>query len=132
MRATPPTIEGEGERRRQDFESRAACIERSVMARRNTTRGSKRLTRHLVSINDLSNSEIESIFDIAKSYLNELGDPQLKYRIGRGKRIASDYILATLFFEPSTRTRLSFESAMLRLGGSIITSADPATSSAAK
>ena len=40
--------------------------------------------------------------------------------------------MASLFFEPSTRTRLSFESAMLRLGGEIITSADPATSSAAK
>ena len=89
-------------------------------------------TRHVVSINDLSDKEIETIFEIAQSYLDELPDPNFSYRIGRSTNIASNFILATLFYEPSTRTRLSFESAMLRLGGEIITSADPATSSAAK
>lgn len=89
-------------------------------------------TRHIVSINDLSDKEIETVFDVAQSFLNELPDPHFPYRIGRSTKIASNFILASLFYEPSTRTRLSFESAMLRLGGEVITSADPATSSAAK
>src|SRR6476661_5664682 len=89
-------------------------------------------TRHVVSINDLSDKDIESVFEIAQSFLKELPDRHFPYRIGRSSKIASDFILASLFFEPSTRTRLSFESAMLRLGGEVITSADPATSSAAK
>src|SRR5262245_30950216 len=89
-------------------------------------------TRHIISINDLSDREIETVFDVAQSFLRELPDGHFPYRIGRSTKIASDCILASLFYEPSTRTRLSFESAMLRLGGETITSADPATSSAAK
>jgi aspartate carbamoyltransferase catalytic subunit len=90
------------------------------------------LTRHIVSINDLSNKEIETIFEVAQGFLQELADKQVSYRIGRSTDLASKSILASLFYEPSTRTRLSFESAMLRLGGANITSADPAVSSAAK
>ncbi len=89
-------------------------------------------TRHIISINDLSDQDIEAIFHLAQFYLNELPDPHFPYRIGRSAKDASNFILASLFYEPSTRTRLSFESAMIRLGGQTITSADPATSSAAK
>jgi len=90
------------------------------------------LTRHIISINDLSNKEIETIFEVAQGFLKELADPNVPYRIGRSTDLAEKSILASLFYEPSTRTRLSFESAMLRLGGANITSADPAVSSAAK
>ena len=90
------------------------------------------LTRHLISINDLTNAEIETIFEVAQGFLKELADANVTYRIGRSTDLAAKSILATLFYEPSTRTRLSFESAMLRLGGANITSADPAVSSAAK
>jgi aspartate carbamoyltransferase catalytic subunit len=89
-------------------------------------------TRHIISINDLSNKEIETIFEVAQGFLTELADRHLSYRVGRSTDLASKFILASLFYEPSTRTRLSFESAMLRLGGANITSADPAVSSAAK
>jgi aspartate carbamoyltransferase catalytic subunit len=89
-------------------------------------------TRHIVSINDLTNKEIETIFEVAQGFLKELADDHVPYRIGSSTNLASKFILVSLFYEPSTRTRLSFESAMLRLGGANITSADPAVSSAAK
>jgi aspartate carbamoyltransferase catalytic subunit len=88
--------------------------------------------RHVTSINDLTNREIERLFEVADNYLDSLGDPVHKHRIAESTDAARGRILASLFYEPSTRTRLSFESAMARLGGHIITSADPATSSVAK
>ena len=75
--------------------------------------------RHVTSINDLTVDEIETIFSLADTYLKELRDPYLPHRIGKSITEAQGSILASLFYEPSTRTRLSFESAMLRLGGNI-------------
>lgn len=88
--------------------------------------------RHVTSINDLSVDEIETIFSLAQKYLRDLRDVNFAHRIARSIDEARGSILATLFYEPSTRTRLSFETAMIRLGGKSISSADPATSSAAK
>ena len=66
--------------------------------------------RHLIQPDDLTVSEIEEICSLAEQIIV---DPKSFQDVCRGK------ILATLFFEPSTRTRLSFEAAMLRLGGSV-------------
>ena len=66
--------------------------------------------RHLLQPDDLSVSEIEEICSLAEQIIV---DPKSFQDVCRGK------ILATLFFEPSTRTRLSFEAAMLRLGGAV-------------
>ena len=77
--------------------------------------------RNLISIADLTNDEIEEIFSLADE----------AQRLRR-ERPAGGQIMATLFYEPSTRTRLSFESAMQRLGGSVISCSDMKTSSAAK
>jgi len=79
----------------------------------------------LVSIEDLTIDEIERIFELADSFSESLTH-------GEPLQSARGLIMATLFYEPSTRTRLSFESAMHRLGGAVISSPDMHTSSAAK
>ena len=79
--------------------------------------------RNLVTIDDLSNGEIEALFSLADEMVNS---PNEQAGLCQGK------IMASLFFEPSTRTRLSFEAGMLRLGGRVITAVDIGASSLAK
>ncbi|MCL1836247.1 MAG: aspartate carbamoyltransferase [Treponema sp.] len=79
--------------------------------------------RSLIEPGNFSLEETEGLFALAEKIEND--DTFLRGSCG-GK------LLATLFFEPSTRTRLSFEAAMLRLGGSCLGFADPGSSSAAK
>ena len=79
--------------------------------------------RHLIQPNDLSVAEIDEICTLAEQIIV---DPNSFQDVCRGK------ILATLFFEPSTRTRLSFEAAMLHLGGAVEGFSDAANSSTTK
>ena len=79
--------------------------------------------RHLIDILELSTAEIDGL--IAKAD-DIIANP------GKYAHKCDGKILATLFFEPSTRTRLSFESAMLRLGGQVLGFSEAASSSAAK
>ena len=79
--------------------------------------------RHLIEPGDLSVSEIDEIISLAEQITV---DPISFQDVCRGK------ILATLFFEPSTRTRLSFEAAMLHLGGTVEGFADASYTSSTK
>ncbi|HWG92031.1 MAG TPA: aspartate carbamoyltransferase [Candidatus Thermoplasmatota archaeon] len=81
--------------------------------------------RHLSHINDLSVQEINHVLDVAERMVpSAFGGKPLD--VARGK------VLSTLFFEPSTRTRLSFESAMARLGGTTLTVSEASNTSAVK
>lgn len=79
--------------------------------------------RHLIEPRDFTVQELDDLFALAERIE---ADGSRMREACRGK------VLATLFFEPSTRTRLSFEAAMLRLGGSCLGFAEPGSSSAAK
>ena len=79
--------------------------------------------RSLVAMDDLSNEEIEAVFSLADEMAGSMNEQS---SVCQGK------IMASLFFEPSTRTRLSFEAAMLRLGGHVITAVDIGATSLAK
>ncbi|WP_033166452.1 aspartate carbamoyltransferase [Clostridium sp. KNHs205] len=79
--------------------------------------------KHLISPLDLSVTELEDILELAGNIINA---PKNYSDICHGKK------LATLFYEPSTRTRLSFEAAMLNLGGNVLGFSSADSSSAAK
>ena len=79
--------------------------------------------RSVIDVPDLSLQELEQLMDTAEDIIR---NPAAYSERCRGKK------LATLFFEPSTRTRLSFEAAMYELGGNVLSVTGAATSSAAK
>jgi aspartate carbamoyltransferase catalytic subunit len=77
---------------------------------------------NLLSINDLSNAQILDLFELGRRL-----EPWNRSAVN----LLPGKVLATLFFQPSTRTRLSFETAMHRLGGAVITETTPLISSSA-
>jgi aspartate carbamoyltransferase catalytic subunit len=79
--------------------------------------------RNLIAPSDFTIEEIEEILALAERIIQQ---PANYVEACKGK------LLASLFYEPSTRTKFSFDAAMLRLGGQTIGFSDPATSSAAK
>ena len=79
--------------------------------------------KHLIDIMELSTGELEELIATAEDII---ASPAKYAEACRGKK------LATLFFEPSTRTRLSFEAAMLELGGSVLGFSEAQSSSASK
>jgi len=79
--------------------------------------------RHLIDPNDFTIEELQRVIDLG---LEIYRNPSNYASLCKGK------ILGTLFYEPSTRTRLSFESAMLRMGGSVLGFSDSSTSSVSK
>ena len=79
--------------------------------------------RHLIDIQDLSLDELDSLIAVAEDII---ANPKKYAEACHGKK------LATLFFEPSTRTRLSFEAAMYELGGNVLSVSSAGSSSAAK
>ena len=79
--------------------------------------------RSLIDIQDLTPAEIDELIAVANDIIE---NPKKYSEVCRGKK------LATLFFEPSTRTRLSFEAAMLDLGGNVMSMSSGSSSSAAK
>lgn len=79
--------------------------------------------KHLIEPMDFTTEDLEEIFELAGDIIEA---PEKYTEKCKGK------ILATLFYEPSTRTRFSFEAAMLRLGGGVVGFSEPNSSSAAK
>ena len=81
------------------------------------------INRHLINPMDFSKDELDEIFKLANQIIT---NPKEYSHVCEGK------ILATLFYEPSTRTKFSFEAAMMRLGGSLLGFSEPNSSSVSK
>jgi aspartate carbamoyltransferase catalytic subunit len=81
--------------------------------------------RDIISIRDLSREEIEEVIKASRRMLPYAEGAKAGHQL-------DGHVLTLAFFEPSTRTRLSFETAMARLGGRCVTIADPGTSSLSK
>ncbi len=104
---------------------RIILLGNSVNKKTNIQRGELSF-RHLIEAGQIGKSDIEKLISLAE-----------KYRSADAKKVLNDgncrgYILASLFFEASTRTRFSFETAMLKLGGQITTLEQASSSSATK
>jgi len=80
----------------------------------------------------MSNNSLVSISDYSKDEILAILDSAAEFEANPNRKTLDGKVIATLFFEPSTRTRLSFETAVIRLGGSIIGFSDAATSSSSK
>lgn len=80
----------------------------------------------------MSNNSLVSISDYSKDEIMAILDSAAEFESNPNRKTLDGKVIATLFFEPSTRTRLSFETAVIRLGGSIIGFSDAATSSSSK
>ena len=80
----------------------------------------------------MSNNSLVSISDYSKDEILAILASAAEFEANPNRKTLDGKVIATLFFEPSTRTRLSFETAVIRLGGSIIGFSDAATSSSSK
>lgn len=80
----------------------------------------------------MSNNSLVSISDYSKDEILSILASAAEFEANPNRKTLDGKVIATLFFEPSTRTRLSFETAVIRLGGSIIGFSDAATSSSSK
>lgn len=80
----------------------------------------------------MKNESLVSISDFSKEEILELLDNMRYFEANPNRRLLEGKVVATLFFEPSTRTRLSFETAVNRLGGRVIGFSDASTTSSSK
>ncbi|XP_002987333.2 aspartate carbamoyltransferase, chloroplastic [Selaginella moellendorffii] len=107
------------DRRRRRWQQRVDCrvgFSRAANASGGVMLGRKFEVEHVLEAQQFDRELLEGIFGVAKEM-----EAIVEGRSGGGSTMLKGYLMATLFYEPSTRTRLSFESAMKRLGGEVLT-----------